>query len=420
MFQTYSGIKQGASSPVILFITFMDEVIDILKEKCVDEPIINNLHCLLLADDTLVLSTDRNLFINKCNILIDAFHKKKMHINISKSGYMIVNASEKDVKMDLKLDFGWLSYKNHHKYLGVLICDTGKLIDDMNLFVKEKRKEVIVKLANFIYNNKFAPVMIKLKLVKSCVNASITYACECRVCSSVVLLEVLQRKALKIALSIRKNIPNEVLYAESGCIPLKAIIYKRQLKFYRKLKNDTISDPYSPITLIFNNAVNVNIQFIRHYKQLDEKFADERECYNFYVNQYQCTAIEKVRQKGTVDPDGYFGPYLQLNPNLKCPEIYQKLLCVESDRLIITRYRTGSHDLKIQAGRLTNTKRDLRLCRCGNNIQTLEHVLSNCPITANLRIIHGINNKNMKEIMNSNDYIRLASLLRSIENILTT
>ena len=53
VFQAYSGIKQGASSSVIIFITFMDEVIDILKEKCVDEPIISNLHCLLHADDTL-------------------------------------------------------------------------------------------------------------------------------------------------------------------------------------------------------------------------------------------------------------------------------------------------------------------------------------------------------------------------------
>ena len=63
VFQTNTGIKQGASSSVTLFITFMHEVIDISKEKYVDEPIINNLHCLLHADDTLVLSSDRNLFI---------------------------------------------------------------------------------------------------------------------------------------------------------------------------------------------------------------------------------------------------------------------------------------------------------------------------------------------------------------------
>ena len=140
------------------------------------------------------------------------------------------------MKTDLKLSFGWLSYKNHQKYLGVIICDPGKLIDEMNLFAKEKRKEVIIKLAHSIYNKKFVPVMVKLKLVKSCVNASITYACESWGSCSVMSLEVLQRKALKIALSIRKNIPNEVLYGESGCMPLKAIIYRRQLKFYKKNK----------------------------------------------------------------------------------------------------------------------------------------------------------------------------------------
>ena len=41
VFETHTGIKQGASSPVILFIVFLDEIIDILKEKCVLEPIID-------------------------------------------------------------------------------------------------------------------------------------------------------------------------------------------------------------------------------------------------------------------------------------------------------------------------------------------------------------------------------------------
>ena len=52
-----TGIKQGALSSVILFKE--------LKEKCESEPIIYDLHCLLHADDTLVLHID--LFIRKCN-----------------------------------------------------------------------------------------------------------------------------------------------------------------------------------------------------------------------------------------------------------------------------------------------------------------------------------------------------------------
>ena len=62
-----------------------------------------------------------------------------MSINIGKSGYMIMNAGENVLKTDLKLSFGWLSYKNRQKYLGVIICDTGKLLDEMNLLAKEKK-----------------------------------------------------------------------------------------------------------------------------------------------------------------------------------------------------------------------------------------------------------------------------------------
>ena len=75
--QSYSGIKQGAPSSVILFIIFMDEFFDKVREKCVSENIIGVLHLLLHPGDTIVLSTERNLFIEKCNILIEAFGNKK-------------------------------------------------------------------------------------------------------------------------------------------------------------------------------------------------------------------------------------------------------------------------------------------------------------------------------------------------------
>ena len=61
IFETYAGTRQGVASSVILFI----EVINVLNEKCVDEPVLNSLHCLLHADDTLLLTTNRTHFKNK-------------------------------------------------------------------------------------------------------------------------------------------------------------------------------------------------------------------------------------------------------------------------------------------------------------------------------------------------------------------
>ena len=91
----------------ISVITFLDDVIGILKEKCVLEPILGNLHCLLHADDTLVTSTNRDLFRTKCNILIRTIPHKKMAINYKKSTYRIINAKEESIRCDLKLEDGW-------------------------------------------------------------------------------------------------------------------------------------------------------------------------------------------------------------------------------------------------------------------------------------------------------------------------
>ena len=101
MFETFTGIKQGASSSVILFIIFLDDLIDTLKEKCVSEPLLQDLHSLLHADDTLVLSTRRDLFVHKCNV--DGLTEKKMLLSFKKSGYIIVNPKQDDIRCDLKL-----------------------------------------------------------------------------------------------------------------------------------------------------------------------------------------------------------------------------------------------------------------------------------------------------------------------------
>ena len=106
IFEMHTGINQGASSSVILFITFLDDIIDGLKEKCAAEPIINDLHCLLHTDDTLLSSTNRDLFVKKCDILIDLFLAKKMSINYNKSGYMVINGTLVDFKCKLKLKCG--------------------------------------------------------------------------------------------------------------------------------------------------------------------------------------------------------------------------------------------------------------------------------------------------------------------------
>ena len=105
-------------------------------------------------------------------------HSKKMSLNYKKSGYMIINGDDGDIKSNLKMESGYLKYKKSQKYLGAIFTDCGVIKDDVGKFLVEKNKQVSVKLANFIYRNKYTPIMAKLKVVKACINSSLTYACE--------------------------------------------------------------------------------------------------------------------------------------------------------------------------------------------------------------------------------------------------
>ena len=211
VFQTHTGIKQGASSSVILFIIFMDDIIDKLKENCLIEPILKDLHSLLHADNTLVLSTNRELFIHKCNVLIDTIKEKKMSLNYKKSGYFIINGMKEDVKCHLKLRSGWLKYNSVQKYLGVIFTDSGSLNNDVSLFLKQKTKEINVKFASFHIKNEYAPIAVKLQVVEACINSSLLYGCELWGSCPLSSAEILQRKALKMVLDICKCTPNEFI-----------------------------------------------------------------------------------------------------------------------------------------------------------------------------------------------------------------
>ena len=245
----------------------MDDIIDSLKEHCLIEPILKDLHSMLHADDTVVLSTNRELFIHKCNVLVDTITQKKMSLNYKKSGFLIINGGPEDVKCNLKLKSGWLIYNAVQKYLGGIFTDTGSVSIDVDLFLKQKTKEVNVKLASFLLKNEYAPISVKLKVANACINSAILYGCESWGSCPLYSIEILQRKALKIVLDISKRTPNEIVYVESGCHTLKPSIYKRQFKFFQKILDDCREYPNSPVSAIYKLALDSNTQFIRHYKK---------------------------------------------------------------------------------------------------------------------------------------------------------
>ena len=138
-FQTLSGIRQGAASSSIIFISFMDDLIQHLKAKCDPENLIGDLHSLLHADDTVLISTNKETFIHKCKVMQKFFKEKQLSLNIKNSRYMIVNGNLGDVKSKLDIGSGFLSCTSTYTYLGYTITSSGKLKDDFDNNINEKR-----------------------------------------------------------------------------------------------------------------------------------------------------------------------------------------------------------------------------------------------------------------------------------------
>ena len=81
-------------------------------------------------------------------------------MNLSKSGFLIINPKCPADRVDGKLNNGCLSYKSTFVYLGTIFSDNGTIYYDTNLHADAKSKSVYIKLANFMRNNPSAPITV--------------------------------------------------------------------------------------------------------------------------------------------------------------------------------------------------------------------------------------------------------------------
>ena len=378
-FPMLRGIRQGAASSVLLFNEFMDDLFGYLETKCDVEEIIGDIHSLIHADDTIILSTDRESFVKKCIETTRFIRSNKLKLNVMKSAFTVINSNDPLDRVPIEIEGGFMNYSSKIDYLGIVISDCGSLKQDIKFFLDKKRPNVSIKFLNFCMVNRNAPLCVKLDVLDKCVTSSLLYSAETWG-PNVQDVEFIYRTGVKTALDIRENINNEITYIESNTFPLECKIKSLQLKFWLYLEDYMQLHPRSAIAKVTQLGRDMNIPYIRHYINLAKKYGNPNDCKVQLQNDFRVKWTNKINNATVEDNESRLGVYSRINPQLQCwipvPQAIHEI-----ERKIVTRYRTGSHSLNIELGRFSNIPRENRLCKCGSGIQTIWHIFSECPLT---------------------------------------
>ena len=165
---------------------------------------------------------------------------------------------------------------------------SGRLNDDLNLAYCSRFRSCI-KFCNFLRTNKFAPLAVKLKVLKACAITSLLYNCETFSYKIPKDLENQYYRLIKCALQVRKNTPNLLVLIESGLLPVKAIILSRQYKFF-KLRNSARSH-------VFHQLQDEGEAYIRHYISISREYSNTKDIYREF-NEEVKQQIRTLAQNG--------------------------------------------------------------------------------------------------------------------------
>ena len=321
----------------------------------------------------MILATSKTSLIEKFKKLDLYCLENNIKLQLGKCCFLAINSEDKSA---IVLERGTICNKSEFVYLGSIITDCGNVTNDVKAEIKKKEKKLNTFFA-FITQNQNAPLQVKEKVLDSCLVQAVLNNCESWGNANLKNLELKYRKALKYLLGIRRSSCNEFPYVELARATITSIVYKRQLKFFRKCMN---GDDLPMQKLIIKQAMESNTGFSDHYAKLDSKYNVPEDI--------TAESLMKMKQsivsKASNNKSRYIS-YLSMNPTLSRPDIYNR--CTPFYKLLpVIRLRTVSHDLEIERARLKphHIPQEQRLCSCGD-VETEKHYVLHCNQYTHIR-----------------------------------
>lgn len=409
------GVRQGDNLSPNLFNIFMNDLPNYL-ESTKDPVLLNNLelHCLLYADDLVLLSTSPEGLQSKLDCLEKYCNDWCLNVNINKTKILTFNKSGKLIKHNFYLGGELLDCVNKYKYLGILFSASGSFSDARKDLYNKSLKAYFklckmifsfhphTKTSMHIFDHTVKPIMLYASEVWGAFNTSSSKfrnGISLEKIYDKLEQENLHSKFCKRLLGVHKKSTNFAVFSELGRIPYYVNIIVSMLKYWHHLEqlpNDSLlfnalkeskdahfanrNTWYSSIDQLCsildidkNHALLLSeTSFKKYVKSL---------CEDAYINTWY-----KDRNNNSV---GKLDTYCKIKTSFRC-EKYLTILSNPQYRRHICRLRISAHRLKIETGRYSANRleRNKRICKmCESNcIEDETHFLIDCSAYTNDRI----------------------------------
>lgn len=223
------GVPQGSILGPILFIIYINDIINITNHKCI--LFADDISIIVTSDKKIKNVTDHETDINNTiDILINYLNNNNLSINLNKSVYIQFNKSYND-KFNFKMNIPKLTQVTQTKFLGIVL--------DEHLDWKAQVDHVCNKI------NKFAYALRQIKKVTSIKTAVMSYQAYVESCLRYGLIFwgnstdqgrvfVAQKKCIRAIYGLPSDESCQPIFKKLGLLPLPSLYVYEVSMFVKK------------------------------------------------------------------------------------------------------------------------------------------------------------------------------------------
>ena len=188
---------------------------------------------MLYADDTIILADTAESLQKGFDCMYSYCNLWKLRINVDKTKVIIFWKSDRFAKPKFMYGDKEIEIVQQYTYLGTIFAYNGN-------FVKEKKRRVEqASKAMYLLLQKCRKLDLPFDMVQSLfeklVEPILLYGSEVWGHESLEVIDSLQCKFLRLALRVNRFTNKEMLYCETGCLPIQVKVKTRTINFWARL-----------------------------------------------------------------------------------------------------------------------------------------------------------------------------------------